>query len=70
MEVILTKHAEFRINKRGILKDETIDAAKNPDKTIKKHRKYYLQKKLDRGTIELCCEKTEKYLKIITVYWL
>jgi len=59
----------MRIEKRGILRQEVMDAVKFPDNTDKKFGKYYIQKKLDRGTIELCCERTEKYIKIITVYW-
>ena len=70
MEILFTKHAEFRIEKRGILKHEVLDAIKYPDNTNKRHEKYYVQKRLDRGTIEVCYEKTEKYINIITVYWL
>ena len=69
MEIVFTKHAEFRIRKRKILKQEIINTIKYPDMIIKKHGKYYFQKKLDRGIIEVCCEKTERYINIITVYW-
>lgn len=60
MRIIFTGHAEYRIFKRKILKEEIIEAINKPDKTIKKHGKYYFQKKLERGIIEICCEKTEK----------
>ncbi|MFH1506746.1 MAG: DUF4258 domain-containing protein [archaeon] len=70
MQIIFTKHAEARIELRGILKQEVIDAIKYPDKTIKKHNRLYFEKKLGRGTIEVCCEKTEKHIKVITVYWM
>jgi hypothetical protein len=69
MEILFTKHAEFRTENRGILKQEVLDSIKYPDKTDKRHGKYYAQKRLDRGTIEVCYEKTEKYIRIITVYW-
>jgi hypothetical protein len=61
---------EYRIGKRKLLKEEVIDAIKNPDRTIKKYGKHYFQKKLDRGTIEVPCIKTERNIKALTVYWL
>ena len=70
MEIVFTSHSEQRIAKRGLLKEEILDAIKNPDKTIKKHGKYYFQKKLERGTMEVPCTKTESNIKILTVYWI
>jgi hypothetical protein len=69
MKIIFTKHAEQRMKLRGLLASEAAEAIKHPDKTIRKYGKYFFQKKLDRGLIELCCEKTENHIKIITVYW-
>ncbi|MBI2649948.1 DUF4258 domain-containing protein [Candidatus Woesearchaeota archaeon] len=70
MKITFTSHAKYRIEKRKILEQEVIDAIKHPDKTIKRHDKYYFQKRLERGTIEVSCEKTERIINIITVYWL
>ncbi|MBS3166497.1 DUF4258 domain-containing protein [Candidatus Woesearchaeota archaeon] len=70
MEIIFTIHAELRLKRRKILPEEVMDAVKYPEKTIKKQGKYYYQKKLNRGMIEIVCEKTENSLNIITVYWL
>lgn len=70
MEITFTFHAEFRIKKRRLLKEEVIEAIKYPEKTIKKYSQYYYQKKTSRGIIEVVCEKTEKSLNVITVYWL
>lgn len=70
MEFIFTIHAGLRINKRGLTNEEVIEAIKRPDLTLKRHEKYYSQKNLGRGKIEVVYEKTEKYIKIITVYWL
>ena len=70
MKVIFTNHARYRIEKRKILEDEVIDAINYPDKTIKRHNKYYFQKRLNRGTIEVSCEKTESLINVITVYWI
>jgi hypothetical protein len=69
MKISFTNHAEGRMNTRGLLKQEALDAIRCPDNTIKKYGKYYFQKKLDRGTIEVCCEKTENNINVITVYW-
>ena len=70
MKIIFTKHAEYRIKKRNLTKQEVIDSINYPDNTIKKHGKYYFNKKLERGTIEICCEKTENNIKVITIYWI
>lgn len=70
MKIEFTAHAEFRLDKRKILREEAIDALNYPDKTIKKYGQYYYQKKFPRGTIEVVCEKTEKSLNVITIYWL
>ncbi len=70
MKITFTFHAELRLKKRKVSKQEIMEAVKSPDKTTKKHGKYYYQKKLDRGTIEIVAEVTEKDLNIITLYWL
>jgi len=51
MKIVFTNHAKYRIEKRKILEQEVIDAIEYPDKTIKKHGKYYFQKRLERRTI-------------------
>ncbi len=70
MEIIFREHAELRIKRRGLLKKEVINAIKYPEKTIKVHGKHHYQKNIGRGTIEVCCEKTEKHIYVITVYWM
>ena len=70
MKIIFTTHAEKRIQKRKILKEEVVQTIEQPDSTIKKHGKYYFQKRMQRGAIEVCCEKTENNINIITVYWM
>ena len=70
MKVVFTKHALQRIEKRKFTVQEIEEAIKYPDKTFKKHGKYYFVKTLDRGKIEIVGEKTKTYLRIITIYWL
>ncbi len=70
MEYIFTNHAKYRITKRNLTEQEIIEAIKFPNKTIKKHGKFYAQKTIVRGTIEIVYEHTERYINIITVYWL
>jgi hypothetical protein len=70
MEYIFTAHALFRVGKRKLSEEEVLEAIKQPDITFKKHSKYYAQKKFMIGSIEVVYEKTESYIKIITVYWL
>jgi len=47
-----------------------IDVINFPDKAIKKHGKYYHQRSLQRGKIEVVCEQIENNIKVITLYWL
>ena len=70
MKIIFTEHADERLERRKFLKEEIIEAIKFPDKILKKHDKYYHQKVLGRGKVEVVCEKTEKHIKVITLYWL
>ncbi len=69
MRMLFTHHAQERLKQRGITRDEVFDAINHPDIAIKKYGKFFYQKKLERGMIEVCCEKTEKIINIITVYW-
>jgi len=70
MAIIFTIHAEERLVKRKITKQEIIDSITYPDLTLKKHEKYYFQKQLERGKIEIVCEQIESNLKVITFYWI
>ena len=67
MKISFTSHAEDRMKTRGLLKHEALDAIKFPDNTIKKYGKYYYQKKLERGIIEVCCEKTENNINVLII---
>lgn len=69
MKIELTQHAKERLVKRKILEQELLDILTYPDKIEKKHGKYYFQKRLERGRIELVCEKRENHIKVITLYW-
>ena len=69
MEISFTIHALFRAKKRGIMEEEVYEAIYYPDKHSKKYGKHFFRKKFARDTIEVCCEKTEMHIKIITIYW-
>ena len=70
MDIVFTEHALERLEKRKFIKEEIVEAINFPDKTLKKHGKYYYQKSLERGEAEIVCERTEKNIKVITLYWL
>ena len=70
MNITLTNHAKYSLNKRKILENELVDAVKYPDKIIKKYGKHFFEKTIHRGKIEAVCEKTERNIKVITVYWI
>lgn len=69
MKYVFTIHSKDRIKIRNLTEEEVIEAIKHPDKVTKKHGKFYAQKNLGFGTIEVPYEKTENYIRIITVYW-
>lgn len=70
MDIILSSHALYRIGRRGLLEDDMILALKYPDKIRKAHGKYFYQKDIGRGTIELCCEHRENNIYVLTLYWI
>ena len=70
MQIVFTLHSKRQIKKRNLTEQKIIESIKFPDKIIKKHDKFYYVKDLDRGTIEIVCEKTANNIKVITVYWL
>ncbi len=69
MEITFTFHAECRIRGRGMFKEDVLLAIRNPDNTVRKYDKYYFQKRLPNGILEVCCDKIENNIKVITVYW-
>jgi len=68
MDVVFTIHAKNRIKKRKINENEVIDTIKNPDKIEERYGKYHVQKDIGRGIIEVVYEK-DKYINVITIYW-
>lgn len=70
MQIKFTNHASQSAINRRITEQEIIDAVRMPDITIRKHGKYYAQKNIGRGTIEVPYALTERYIRIITVYWI
>ncbi len=69
MKIIFTEHVKYRMKKRHITEEEIINAIKYPDKTTKKKGKYIIKKNIGRANIEVVYEK-DKYIKIITVYYI
>ncbi len=47
MEYVFRDHAEYRMKKRGLLKEEVIEAIEHSDKTFKKQGKYMLKRILE-----------------------
>jgi len=70
MEVIFTEHAKQKLEKRKIIEDEAINTIKYPEKLYKREGKYYAQKDIVRGKIEVIYTKEDKYIKVITIYWI
>ncbi len=64
MYITFTLHSKKQIEKRNLTEQEIIESIKFLDKTIKKHDKYYFQKSIGRGMIEIVCEKMENNKQI------
>ncbi|MBI5392928.1 DUF4258 domain-containing protein [Candidatus Woesearchaeota archaeon] len=58
------------MERRGITREEVVYSLNYPDIIIKKHGKYFFRKDLGRGTIEVVARKWERFLYILTIYWL
>lgn len=69
MKIIFTKHAENRLKKRKITQGEVEEAIMYSKKSEKKGNKHRLIKNIGRGNIEIIYER-DKYIKVITVYWI
>jgi hypothetical protein len=70
MDITFTKHAEHRLIKRKVSKDEILEIIKYPTEIKKKYGKYYFQKELVRGKVVVVCEKTQNHINIIPLYWI
>ena len=66
--IIYTAYAEEQIKERNIEKAWIEEAIRSPDYIVREGQKYLVTKKLNWHAIEVVYVK-EKYLKIITVYW-
>lgn len=69
MEIIFTNHCLERMVFRKITRQEVLLAIFFPDKILKKNSKYFVRKNIQRAIIEVVFER-EKYINIITVYYL
>ncbi|MBI2629257.1 DUF4258 domain-containing protein [Candidatus Pacearchaeota archaeon] len=69
MEIVFTEHSKERMQIRKITEEEINEAIKYPEEVRKKEGKYYARKNIGRANIEVVYEK-EKYIKIITIYYL
>ncbi len=70
MDIVYTLHAEEQIQQRKIESVWVEETIKSPDYTKrKKPNKYIVKKKLNGKSIEVVYVK-EKYIKVVTVYWL
>ncbi len=69
MKIVFSIHLKERLDFRKISEEEVIDTIRFPFHITKNHGKHFYQKKLQRGMIEVCCEITERDIKVITVYW-
>ncbi|MBU3923607.1 MAG: DUF4258 domain-containing protein [Nanoarchaeota archaeon] len=70
MKIIFTEHAKEKLQRRKITQDEAINTIIYPEITNKIRGKYYAQKETSRGKIEVVYTREDKFLKVITLYWI
>ncbi len=69
MNIAYTLHAEQQTEERRIEKVWVEETIKYPHKTEREGRKYYVTRKLNGRTLRVVYVK-EKYIRVITVYFL
>ncbi|MBM3234576.1 DUF4258 domain-containing protein [Candidatus Pacearchaeota archaeon] len=69
MDIVFTEHAKERMKKRKISEEEVKEVIKYPEKTEKQEGLYYAKKNIQRANIEVVYTK-DKYIKVITVYYI
>ena len=69
MNIVYTFHAAEQIYERKILRVWVEEAIMWPDFTRRQNNKYLVTRKLNGRSIEVVYIK-EKYIKILTVYWI
>ena len=70
MRITYTQHAEDRMIKRNVSKEEIEYSLRHPIRIRKMYGVYYALAELHRGKIEIVYEKGENYINVITFYWL
>ncbi len=69
MHVFYTLHAKRRMIKKKIDEVWVEETIRQPDLARNDSRAFYAQKKLNGKSIEVVYMK-EKYIRVITVYWI
>ena len=69
MEIRYTFHAKLMIKERKIEQVWVEETINSPNKSERELGKYYARKKLNGKSIEVVYTK-EKYIKVITSYWI
>ncbi len=69
MDIKYTLHAEEQIKERKLEKVWVEETIKYPNQTEREGHKYYVTRKLNGRTLRVVYVK-EKYIKVITVYFL
>lgn len=70
MKIKYTDHAKYQLRERKIERVWIEETIKRPDRLVKIGKKHYSIKKLDGHTLKVIYIEGEKYIKVITTYWL
>ncbi len=67
MKIEFTEHAKYIMGKRKIIEDEIINTIKYAEKIKKEEGKYYAQKNIGRGSIEVVYENFGNFQFLIVL---
>ena len=70
MKVEYSNHAKKRMKERAIKEKEIIDAVEFSEYTIKRGEEIEAYKRINEKMLKVVYVNKEKFIKVITLYWL
>ena len=68
MDILYSYHAVYQMIERRIEKVWIEETIKFPDEIKRNYNKYYVRKKINGKTLKVIYVK-ERYIKVITLFW-
>jgi len=69
VKIKFTLHALEQMRARTIDEQEILDAINIPEIIVKRYGRHHFKRTINRGVLEVVCEKTENHINIITIFF-